>query len=94
MIDNAIKYSPADGKIEIDVWSDPTVSIAVSDEGPGFPLDEIETLTARFTRGSNADKTIGSGLGLTIAQDVAKAHGGEITLRNREEGGACVILSL
>jgi len=94
MIDNAMKYSPADGAIEISVRSEPVVAVTVSDQGPGFPLDEIETLTARFTRGRNADNTIGSGLGLTIAQDVATAHGGEITLRNREEGGACVILSL
>ena len=94
MIDNAMKYSPADSTIDIAVRSDPSLEISVFDQGPGFPLDEMETLTSRFIRGRNADNTIGSGLGLTIAQDVATAHGGTIKLHNREEGGACVTLSL
>ncbi|MDG2058340.1 MAG: sensor histidine kinase [Tateyamaria sp.] len=94
LIDNAMKYSPAEGSIQVIVSAGPSPQITVCDRGPGFPNDEIETLTARFQRGTNATNTIGSGLGLTIARDVAAAHGGKITLTNVQEGGACVTLSL
>ena len=94
LIDNAMKYGPADTTVEIIVSQDPSPQITVCDHGPGFPSDEIETLTTRFHRGANAKDTIGSGLGLTIARDVATAHGGHIALANQPEGGACVTLSL
>lgn len=94
LIDNAMKYGPAESEIDIKVSSDPVPQITVADRGPGFPADEIATLTARFKRGANATNTIGSGLGLTIARDVATAHGGTLILENRSEGGACVTLSL
>ncbi len=94
MVDNALKYAPSDSTVEINVSTTPNARIEVSDSGPGFPPDEIDMLTRRFERGQNAAGTIGSGLGLTIAQDVATAHGGTLVLKNRPEGGACVILSL
>ncbi|NEK23380.1 sensor histidine kinase [Sulfitobacter sp. JBTF-M27] len=94
LIDNAMKYGPAESAIEITVTGEPVPRITVCDHGPGFPIHEIETLTARFQRGANAANTIGSGLGLTIARDVAIAHGGRIDLTNQPEGGACVTLSL
>lgn len=94
LIDNALKYSPSESIIDIAVKSEPATQIEIRDQGPGFPKDEIDDLAARFTRGKNAAAIIGSGLGLTIAKDVAEAHGGTITLSNRTEGGACVTLSL
>lgn len=93
LIDNAMKYGPVESDIAISVEAHPVPQISVCDHGPGFPDDEISTLTTRFQRGQNAGDTIGSGLGLTIAQDVAAAHGGTITLTNRPEGGACVTIS-
>ncbi len=94
MIDNAIKYAPPDSTVTITVNAAPKPVIVVEDEGPGFNTDEIATLAGRFQRGSNAADSIGSGLGLTIAQDVATAHGGHLHLSNRPEGGACVSLQL
>ena len=94
LIDNALKYSPAESAVEIQITAHPRPQITLTDQGPGFPVDEIETLAARFQRGQNAQGTIGSGLGLTIAKDVAHAHGGTLELGNREEGGACVSLLL
>ncbi len=94
MIDNAMKYAPSDSTVEVMIIAHPEPQIQVRDAGPGFPPDEIDTLTRRFERGQNAAGTIGSGLGLTIAQDVATAHGGSLILKNRSKGGACVILSL
>ncbi len=94
LIDNAMKYGPVDSAIEVSVFASPRPQITVCDHGPGFPVDQIDTLTTRFQRGQNAENTIGSGLGLTIAQDVATAHGGAIELTNQKEGGACVSVSL
>lgn len=94
LIDNALKYSPADSAVEIAVTASPNVQIAISDQGPGFPDHEIDLVASRFARGQNAEGTIGSGLGLTIAHDVAVAHGGRLVLSNRQEGGACVTLLL
>ena len=94
LIDNAMKYGPTESTIQITVRAAPHPQITVCDHGPGFPIDEIATLTTRFQRGANATDSVGSGLGLTIAQDVAAAHGGTLDLANQPQGGACVTLSL
>jgi len=93
LIDNALKYAPAETSVVVRVAGVPRLSVSISDEGPGFAVDEIETLSGRFVRGKNIDNKVGSGLGLTIAQEVAVAHGGEMVLSNTEEGGACGTLS-
>ncbi len=93
LIDNALKYSPAESTVAVTVSSKPRVHVEICDQGSGFLSEEIDSLVARFTRGSNVAGIVGSGLGLTIARDVATAHGGTITLQNRPEGGACVTLS-
>ncbi|SFM32223.1 sensor histidine kinase [Shimia aestuarii] len=94
LIDNALKYSPPESEIAIQVMAHPKPRIEIRDQGPGFPPDEIDDLTTRFSRGDNARGIIGSGLGLTIAQDVAEAHGGTLTLSNLPGGGACATFSL
>lgn len=93
VIDNALKYSPSESVIVLVVRASPNPFLEVRDQGPGFLTDEIDLLTGRFTRGRNASGTIGSGLGLTIARDVAMAHGGQLQLSNNSSGGACVIFS-
>ncbi|MBB3995616.1 two-component system sensor histidine kinase TctE [Sulfitobacter undariae] len=94
LIDNAIKYAPSEGRVDIAISASPRIGISVCDSGHGFPSAEVDTLAVRFKRGTNADGTVGSGLGLTIAIDVAKAHGGDLVLSNRPEGGACALLLL
>lgn len=93
LIDNALKYSPAESVISIAVHAAPKPSVVVKDHGPGFLDDEKTGLTDRFARGRNSSGTIGSGLGLTIASDVARAHNGALTMENNMKGGACVTLS-
>ncbi|UZD90765.1 sensor histidine kinase [Cognatishimia activa] len=93
VIDNALKYSPAESEVRISVSNSAENRIIICDQGPGFPPDEIESLANRFTRGRNAEGITGSGLGLTIAQDVIAAHGGKMVLSNQTSGGACVTLS-
>lgn len=92
LLDNALKYAPSESVITLRLHSAPQITVEVTDQGQGFPPDEIHKLADRFTRGSDTDGHIGSGLGLTIAQDVALAHGGRMILSNTDEGGACVIL--
>ena len=66
------------------------------DEGPGIPATELERVFEPFYRleASRSRATGGSGLGLTIARNIARAHGGELTLRNRPEGGLEAVLTL
>ncbi|MCH2067222.1 sensor histidine kinase N-terminal domain-containing protein [Shimia sp.] len=94
LVENALKYAPEESEITLEVGASPRPRVEVRDEGPGFPPDQMQGLAVRFSRGDNAKDTIGSGLGLTIAQDVATAHGGELTLGNMPEGGACVTFLL
>ncbi len=93
LIDNALKYAPRETSVDVTVLADPP-RFCIRDRGPGFAQDEIDRLPDRFTRGANAGGIIGSGLGLTIVQDVARAHRGSLTLYNADGGGACAVLSL
>lgn len=70
------------------------VSIIVSDDGPGFPPDDLERVFERFYRADPARSPSGSGLGLSIAAAIATAHRGEISAANRVNGGAIVTITL
>ena len=95
LIANAIKYSPEGGSVELSVRAiDGQAECLVRDHGPGVPEAELASLFRPFFRGSNAARAEGHGLGLAIAQRVAKAHGGEILARNGEGGGLEVRLRL
>lgn len=96
IIDNAVKYSPHETVISVTLTREPnSVILTITDQGPGFEAENIGTLTDRFARGTNVGQTVGSGLGLTIANEVARAHNGTLTLTQSTKGtGACVTLSL
>jgi len=96
IIDNAVKYSPHETVISVTLTREPnSVILTITDQGPGFEAENIDTLTDRFARGTNVGQTVGSGLGLTIANEVARAHNGTLTLTQSTKGtGACVTLSL
>ena len=95
ILDNAIKYSPADSDIHINVKTEDSYKISFTDHGRGFVDTNLESLTKRFSRGANVSDIVGSGLGLTIADVVARAHKGRIQVRSNMEGpGACVSLIL
>ncbi|SPF81124.1 sensor histidine kinase [Pseudoprimorskyibacter insulae] len=95
LLDNAIKYSPTDSTVRVVVSGDGTAGrVMIRDSGKGFALGELKTLTQRFVRGGNTSGVVGSGLGLTIADEVARAHGGSLKLENAKEGiGGCASLS-
>jgi len=95
LVDNALKYSPADSRVCISVAVGAgQASVRVADQGGGFPTTDAAALIQRFRRGENAGNVVGSGLGLTIVDEVARAHGGALKLSNRAEGGACAEFSL
>ena len=94
ILDNAVKYTDADTEITVQLdHSEGFAHIHVRDEGSGFDATEIDRLLQRFERGRNADRIVGSGLGLTIVDDIMRAHRGHITLTNNSGVGACVTLS-
>ncbi|MGR3614873.1 MAG: sensor histidine kinase N-terminal domain-containing protein [Paracoccaceae bacterium] len=93
LLDNAIKYSPADEQVAVSVTAQGSQAVlTVTDNGLGFPADK-DHLTKRFTRGTNVEGIVGSGLGLTIADEVARAHDGVLSITNTPGGGACVSLT-
>ena len=94
LIDNAIKYGlSARLCIEDDASA---LRIVVEDEGPGIPTAELSRVTEPYYRpdSSRSCETGGLGLGLSIAKDIAMAHGGELLLLNRPQGGLSATLVL
>jgi signal transduction histidine kinase len=93
LVDNALKFGER-AIIRIDPGSE--FVIGVSDEGPGIPEAYIERVFEPFYRleGSRSRDSGGAGLGLSLARDVAQAHGGTLTLRNRPQGGLTAELRL
>jgi len=97
LISNAIKYSPAGSRVRVSVWADSAFAcIAVDDSGPGIPKEERERIFERFYRidRSRAQDSGGRGLGLAIASEIVKAHGGRIEVGDSELGGAAFIVKL
>ena len=87
LIDNAVKYGRT---ARVAICETPAlVKITVEDEGPGIPEHELGRVTEPFYRveDSRSRETGGTGLGLAIAVSVIEAHGGELKLANRREGG-------
>ncbi|MGH2490082.1 MAG: sensor histidine kinase [Candidatus Limnocylindria bacterium] len=88
LIDNAVKHSPRGASVFVrGAREDGQAVVRVRDAGSGLPGGAQTRLFRRFYRGENAQRD-GAGLGLAIAQAIAVAHGGAITARNVDEGGA------
>ncbi len=94
LLDNAIRYG---GRATIVVEdSAELLTLRILDEGPGLPEDQLERAFEPFFRGesSRSRETGGTGLGLGIARNIARAHGGDLVLRNRDSGGLEAVLTL
>ncbi|CAB3859411.1 Sensor protein QseC [Achromobacter mucicolens] len=86
LLDNAIKHSPAGGRVGIRLDRTPDrVSLLIDDAGPGIPVHERERVFDRFYR-AEGNTTHGSGLGLAIARTIADRHGATITLEDPPAG--------
>jgi two-component system, OmpR family, sensor histidine kinase MprB len=91
LLDNAAKWSPPDGEVEVSVRGG---DVVVRDHGPGIEPDDLPFVFDRFYRAESARGTPGSGLGLAIVRQVAEAHGGSVSAEAAEGGGTRVRLQL
>lgn len=83
IVDNAIRYTPAGGHVEMKVSE---TRVTVNDNGPGIPKKNRERIFQRLTRLDESRQTEGNGLGLAIVQAIVKRHHGTITLSDNSPG--------
>jgi len=89
LLDNALKYSPHGGQIDIGVHKQPgEIVFTISDEGPGISDRDLEHIFEPFYQGTEGQRAqSGLGLGLSIVHQLVLAHGGQVSLTNRPDGG-------
>jgi two-component system sensor histidine kinase MprB len=92
LLDNAVKWSPRDGPVEIDV--EPGGVLTVRDHGPGIDPGDLPHVFERFYRARAARGLPGAGLGLAIVRHVADSHGGTVEASNAPEGGTRLALRI
>lgn len=90
LTDNAVKYAPAGSVVTLrgQPLADGGIEIAVEDQGPGIPVDELPHVFEKFFRGRAAARHPGTGLGLALARRLVELHGGSLSAESREGGGA------
>ncbi len=94
LTENALRYTPAGGCVDIDVFEDATNAvIRITDTGPGIPEDALDRVFDRFFR-LKSEAVEGTGLGLSIVKSVVAKHGGSISLENRRDGPSGLIATL
>jgi two-component system, OmpR family, sensor histidine kinase MprB len=91
LLDNAAKWSPAGGKVHLEVREG---EVVVRDYGPGIDDEDLPFIFDRFYRARSARGLPGSGLGLAIVKQVADSHGGEVVAERAEGGGTRMMLRL
>lgn len=95
ILDNAIKYTEQGGTIRVEAADmGASVQIVVSDSGIGIPAADLPLVKDKFYRVSKHGGIPGSGIGLAIADEIMKQHGGDLTLESTEHVGTSVILTL
>jgi signal transduction histidine kinase len=95
LLDNALKYTPSGGRVDVTVTGvgDQSVQIAVKDNGMGVAAEDLENIFERFYRCDPSRSEAGTGLGLSFARAVARAHTGDITVASTPgEGSAFTIM--
>lgn len=91
ILDNAVKFSPAGGTIEVLLSAG---VLTVRDHGPGIPTEELPHVFDRFWRSPSARALPGSGLGLSIVARTVQQAGGEVSLARAEGGGTVATVRL
>jgi signal transduction histidine kinase len=95
LVANAVAYGTR-AEVVLDETAPQGIELTVADDGPGIPADQLERVFDPFVRleESRSRETGGSGLGLSIARNIARAHGGDVSLENRPQGGTVARLIL
>jgi two-component system, OmpR family, sensor histidine kinase KdpD len=95
VIDNALKYSPADAPVNINAaQKGDFIEIEVADRGTGIRTQDLPHVFDRFYRIQHPSMVSGTGLGLSISKGIIEAHGGSISAENRPGGGTIIRFSL
>ena len=95
ILDNAMKYTPAGGNIEIRAYENrETIFIEVADSGLGIPAEEIDKIWGKLYRAKNSHGVPGNGLGLSIIETIVKRLGGKCNVRSQENKGTVFTLEL
>ncbi|RJR20723.1 MAG: sensor histidine kinase [Nitrospiraceae bacterium] len=95
IIENAVKYSPAENTVEIIVSSEAReATVEIRDNGTGMKPEDTDRVFDRFYRGDAARNLPGTGLGLSIAKAIAEAHGGRISVKSELGHGSSFFITL
>jgi signal transduction histidine kinase len=97
LVDNAIKYTPRGGHVQLDTEVDPTaheVRVRVRDDGRGIPPDAISRIWDRLYRVDPSRAERGLGLGLSLVKAIALAHGGRVGVESAPGRGSSFVLAL
>jgi signal transduction histidine kinase len=95
LLDHAVKFSPPEASVRVRAQpAAAALRILIEDQGPGVPVEDVPHLFERFFRGRSAGAATGSGLGLAIAKNLARLHGGDITLKSAPGQGSTFTLNL
>ncbi len=96
LLDNAIKYSPQGGQIDVELLRDDAglARVAVRDRGIGIPPEKRHDIFGRFYQAHAQDHRSGLGLGLYISRQIVSLHGGDIVAEFPADGGTCFVVTL
>lgn len=95
VLDNAIKYSPADSVIKISAHAqDEKLRLLISDFGVGVPTDDLVRIFDKLYRVQRPENVTGTGLGLSISKGIVEAHGGTIRAMNNQPNGTIIEIEL
>ncbi len=99
LVDNAIKHTPTKGTVNayLDLTTDPRrATFTITDQGPGIPEADRDRIFSPFERLGSEEtrRTKGVGIGLSLVQHTAQAHGGQVTIHDAKAKGSCFLLSL
>ncbi len=94
LVENSVRYG-GNARVSLD-QTDTDFQIRVEDDGPGIPETDLERVFEPFMRldPSRNQESGGIGLGLSIVRSIIRSHGGDVILKNRAEGGLCVLVKL
>jgi signal transduction histidine kinase len=95
LIDNAVKYTPAGGRVDVEVTRERDAAVLrVRDTGPGIAPDEIPRIWTRLFRGDASRAERGLGLGLSLVKAIVEAHGGTVAVESHLGQGSTFTVSL
>nr|WP_251138163.1 ATP-binding protein [Exiguobacterium sp. s191] len=94
LLENAIRYSPESGVLEVTLSEGKNIRVTIRDEGPGIAEQDLPYVFDRFYQGEQSRANEGHGLGLSIVKRIIDLHDGELTIKNHPDQGAIVTVML